>query len=181
MAKRHPLTPTLSPEYGGEGAGQVHSLSLWERVGVRACAVLLLATLSLVAIAKDAPPAAADPALEARMLRIANELRCLVCQNETIAASNADLAVDLREQVRELLRKGQSDKQILEYMTDRYGDFVLYRPPLKGTTLLLWFGPALLLAGGAAILVTVLRRRSRMGDENFEPDELDVAEQESRR
>jgi cytochrome c-type biogenesis protein CcmH len=141
----------------------------------------LLATLSLVAIAKDAPPAAADPVLEARMLRIATELRCLVCQNQTIADSNADLAVDLREQVRELLRKGQTDKQILSYMTDRYGDFVLYRPPMKGATLLLWFGPALLLAAGAVILVLVLRRRARMGDENFEPDELDVAEQESRR
>ena len=143
--------------------------------------VLLIAAIPLLSSAKDAPLAAADPVLEARMLRITNELRCLVCQNETIASSNADLAVDLREQVRELLRKGQSDKQILNYMTDRYGDFVLYRPPMKGTTLLLWFGPALLLAGGVVILVTVLRRRSRMGDENFEPDELDVAEQETRR
>jgi cytochrome c-type biogenesis protein CcmH len=135
--------------------------------------LLLLALMPLGAQAKDAPPAAADPALEARMLSIAEELRCLVCQNETIASSNADLAVDLREQVRGMLRKGESEQQILKYMTERYGDFVLYRPPVKGTTLLLWFGPAALLVGGLAFLVMLLRKRSRLGDDQFEPDELD--------
>jgi cytochrome c-type biogenesis protein CcmH len=123
--------------------------------------------------AKDAPPAAADPVLEARMLRIANELRCLVCQNQTIADSHADLAVDLREQLRTLLRRGDSDEQILRYMTERYGDFVLYRPPVKSTTWLLWFGPGVLLVGGVAALIVVLRRRQRMGDERFEPDAAD--------
>ena len=137
---------------------------------------LLMGLMVLGASAKEAAPAAADPVLEARMVRIAAELRCLVCQNQTIADSNADLAVDLREQVRGLLRQGQSDEQILKYMTDRYGDFVLYRPPVKGTTLLLWFGPAVLLVGGLATLVIVLRRRSRMSDDRFEPDELDTAE-----
>ena len=107
------------------------------------------------------------------MLRIANELRCLVCQNQTIADSHADLAVDLREQLRTLLRRGDSDEQILRYMTERYGDFVLYRPPVKSTTWLLWFGPGVLLVGGVAALIVVLRRRQRMGDERFEPDAAD--------
>jgi cytochrome c-type biogenesis protein CcmH len=137
---------------------------------------LLLCVLSLGASAKEAPAAPADPAIEARMLEIAQELRCLVCQNQTIADSNADLAVDLREQVRAMLRAGQSDAQILAFMTERYGDFVLYRPPVKGTTLLLWFGPAVLALGGLTALALLLRRRSRMGDDRFELDELDAAE-----
>ncbi len=174
-----PLTPTLSPVYLGEGAKHSlpYSLSrLRKRAGVRVMACALLLATSLTTAAKDAPPAAADPVIEARMLRIAIELRCLVCQNQTIADSNAELAVDLREQVRGMLRQGASDEQILKYMTDRYGDFVLYRPPVKGTTLLLWFGPAALLVGGLATLVIVLRRRARWGDDRFEPDELDRAE-----
>jgi cytochrome c-type biogenesis protein CcmH len=117
-----------------------------------------------------AAPSAADPALEARMLRIAAELRCLVCQNQTIADSNASLAVDLRRETRELLKQGKSEAEVIDYMTARYGDFVLYRPPLKGATALLWFGPALLLVGGASVLVLVLRRRSRLGADAFEPD-----------
>ena len=139
----------------------------------RMCTWLLLAMVSLGAIAKDAPSAATDPVVEARMLRIASELRCLVCQNQTIADSHAGLAEDLREEVRIMLRKGQSDEQIVKYMTDRYGDFVLYRPPVKATTMLLWFGPAALLLGGSTALLIVLRRRSRMSDDHFEPDEPD--------
>ena len=146
----------------------------------RMCAWLLLAMLSLAAFAKDAPSAATDPVVEARMLRITGELRCLVCQNQTIADSHAGLAEDLREEVRIMLRKGESDEQIVKYMTDRYGDFVLYRPPVKATTMLLWFGPAVLLLGGTAALVIVLRRRSRMPDDHFEPDELDAVEPDVR-
>ena len=123
--------------------------------------------------ARDAPPAAEDPATEARMTRIAAELRCLVCQNQTIADSNAPLAQDLRQQVREMIHRGDSDSQIVDYMTARYGDFVLYRPPLRGSTALLWFGPAALLAGGLAVLVVVLRRRSRLAADRFEPDKAD--------
>ena len=143
--------------------------------------LVLGAWLLLVSIAsaKEAVPASADPVLEARMLRIAAELRCLVCQNQTIADSHADLAQDLRRQVREMLARGDSDQQITDYMTARYGDFVLYRPPLKATTAVLWFGPGLLLVGGLVTLVLVLRRRNRMSADRFDPDEPD-AEQPAR-
>jgi cytochrome c-type biogenesis protein CcmH len=133
-----------------------------------------LVLLPLIGSAKDATPAADDPVLEARMLRIAAELRCLVCQNQTIADSHADLAQDLRRQVREMLQRGDSDQQITDFMTARYGDFVLYRPPVKATTVLLWFGPALLLVGGLAALGTVLWRRSRMSADRFDADEPDA-------
>lgn len=114
-----------------------------------------------------------DPALEARVQRISAELRCLVCQNQTIADSNADLAVDLRRQVRLMLQQGQSEQQIIDFMTARYGDFVLYRPPVKSTTALLWFGPAALLVLGVAVLLITLRRRSRLPADRFEPDPSD--------
>jgi cytochrome c-type biogenesis protein CcmH len=139
------------------------------------CTALLLCTFLLASIgvarAGEAAPASDDPALEARVMEVAAELRCLVCQNQTIADSHADLAVDLRNQVREMLRRGESREQIVAYMTARYGDFVRYRPALKETTALLWFGPGLLLVGGLVVLVVVLRRRARLPDESFEPDE----------
>lgn len=116
---------------------------------------------SLFVQAKVAPNTSADPALEARMMVIAEELRCLVCQNETIAASHADLAIDLKNQIRIKLTQGQSQKQILNFMVERYGDFVLYRPPLKTTTVLLWLGPFTLLAIAAMMLVLNVRRRRR--------------------
>ena len=133
----------------------------------------LLCAACSPAWAKEATPVAADPALEARMMSLAVELRCLVCQNQTIADSNAGLAVDLRNQVRDMLRQGQDRDQIVAYMTDRYGDFVLYRPPLKESTALLWFGPAALLLGGLAVLVLVLRRRNRLAPDAFEAEEGD--------
>ena len=126
------------------------------------------------AMAGEALPAVKDPVLEARMVRIASELRCLVCQNQTIADSHADLAVDLRNQVLEQLSAGRTDEQIVDYMTARYGDFVLYRPPLKTTTYILWFGPGVLLVVSLCALFLVLRRRSRLGPEAFEPDEPEV-------
>ena len=136
----------------------------------RAIVAVLFALLAFAVQAKEALPEAADPALEARMTRITAELRCLVCQNQTIADSNAGLAVDLRRETREMLRQGKSDAEIIAYMTARYGDFVLYRPPLKTTTALLWFGPAAMLALGAAVLVLVLRRRTKLAADAFEPD-----------
>ena len=121
--------------------------------------IALLVCASFITDAKIAPNISADPALEARMLVIAEELRCLVCQNETIAASHADLAVDLKNQIRIKLTEGQSQKQILDFMVERYGDFVLYRPPLKTTTVLLWLGPFTLLAVAVLMLVLNVRRR----------------------
>ena len=123
--------------------------------------IVLLICSSFNAQAKVAANTSADPALEARMMVIAEELRCLVCQNETIAASHADLAVDLKTQIRIKLTQGQSQKQILDFMVERYGDFVLYRPPLKTTTVLLWLGPFTLLAIALLMLVLNVRRRRR--------------------
>jgi len=100
-----------------------------------------------------------QPDLDQRVAAIAAELRCLVCQNQSIAESNADLAVDLRRQIREQLKEGRSERDVLDFMVQRYGDFVLYRPPLKGTTLLLWIGPFVLLLAGAAIVVYIARSR----------------------
>lgn len=139
-------------------------------------ALLLAGALAGAARAKDAAPVATDPAVEARMMVIATELRCLVCQNQTIADSHADLAVDLRQQIREMLAKGMTEDEIRRYMTDRYGDFVLYNPPFKATTALLWVGPAVLLAGALAALFIVLRRRQRMSADAFDPDTPDDAE-----
>ena len=104
--------------------------------------------------------AAEDPALDKRVAGLAHELRCLVCQNQTLADSNAPLAVDLRNQIREQLQGGASERDVIDFMVARYGDFVLYRPPFKASTLLLWAGPfLLLLALGACLLVRRLVRR----------------------
>ena len=111
--------------------------------------------------AREAAPTAADVVVEKRMVAISEELRCLVCQNESLAGSQADLAKDLRREIREQIAQGKSDKEILDFMTGRYGDFVRYRPPLKGTTFLLWFGPFLLLVAGIAALAIILRRRGK--------------------
>ena len=128
---------------------------------LRLLALLLLAIATAVAPAKEAAPAAQDPVLEKRVMALAEELRCLVCQNQTLADSNAPLAEDLRNQIRERMREGNSDAQVVDYLVARYGDFVLYRPPLKATTVLLWFGPLLLLAAGFAVLLRrLLLRRS---------------------
>lgn len=108
---------------------------------------------------REAQPLADNPVLEARVMAIAEELRCLVCQNETIAASQADLAVDLRKQIRAKLVQGKSEQEIRDFMVQRYGDFVLYRPPLQASTLLLWGGPFLLLAAAVAAMAVQIRRR----------------------
>jgi cytochrome c-type biogenesis protein CcmH len=119
----------------------------------RAFAFLFLSFFSVCVVGKE------DPVLEKRVMALAAELRCLVCQNQTLADSHADLAVDLRNSIREQMERGASDKEIVGFMTARYGDFILYRPPLKAATLLLWLGPFLLLALGAALLVRRIRRR----------------------
>jgi cytochrome c-type biogenesis protein CcmH len=96
--------------------------------------------------------------VEARLVTISDELRCLVCQNESLSGSRADLALDLRRELRELIRQGQSDEQIKAFMVARYGDFILYRPPVKSTTWLLWAGPFVMLLLGLLVLLRVIRR-----------------------
>jgi cytochrome c-type biogenesis protein CcmH len=119
---------------------------------------------SQVAFAIDTAPAFEDPAMQARYERLSRELRCLVCRSETIADSNAQLASDLRRQLRELMAAGKTDKEILQYMTDRYGDYVLYNPPVVPRTWLLWAAPALLVIGGAIAAAIVIVRKSRLPD-----------------
>lgn len=124
--------------------------------------ILLLCFLPLMSYAGEAQDMAKDPVLEKRMVVLAGELRCMVCQNESLASSHAPLAEDLRREVRELMQKGMSDQEIKDYLVARYGDFVLYKPPVKGSTLVLWLGPFALLLGGLGVLVYQLRKRRKM-------------------
>ena len=129
----------------------------------RALLVLtLLSSLPFSALAQQAKPLAEDPELEKRVMALSQELRCLVCQNETLADSRADLAIDLRRQIREQMKAGKSDKEIVAFLTERYGDFVLYNPRVTPRTYLLWFGPFILLAGGLTVLYRVVRRRREL-------------------
>src|SRR5437870_11994595 len=140
--------------------------------------LMLLSCLAFTAGAKEAQPDAADPQLEKRVMKLSQELRCLVCQNETLADSRADLAEDLRKQIREQMKAGKSDKEIIAYLTDRYGDFVLYKPPVKATTYLLWFGPFAFLIGGTILLYRfVKRRRELIHEEPLTADERKQAEE----
>jgi cytochrome c-type biogenesis protein CcmH len=127
---------------------------------MRILTLLLLALLlAPAAWAKDAAPLAEDEAVEKRLTDIAEELRCLVCQNESLAGSRADLAQDLRREVRSLIKSGKSDQEVKDFLVSRYGDFVLYRPPVKPTTWLLWIGPFILLIVAVGVLISYLRRR----------------------
>lgn len=128
---------------------------------MRLAASIIGLLLALQALAVDTGQAFDDPAQQARYERLIKDLRCLVCQNQSIADSNATLASDLRREVRDMMVEGRSDEEIRTFMTERYGDFVLYRPPVKPRTWLLWAAPALLLAGGIAIVVLVIARRAR--------------------
>ena len=135
----------------------------------RAWAVFSLCTALSVAggtaLAGEARPLADDPMLERRVTALAEELRCLVCQNQTLADSHAALAMDMKSQIRDQLKAGRNDQQVRDYMVDRFGDFVLYRPPVKATTVLLWVGPFALLMGAAFALRRALRRlRDAVGD-----------------
>jgi len=145
---------------------------------IRIAALLAMLAVAGVLGAKEAVPLGDDPKVEARLTAIAEELRCLVCQNESLIASRADLAMDLKRQVREQIKAGRSDAEIRDYMVQRYGDFVLYRPPVKSSTLPLWLGPfALLIAGFCAIWIFVRRRRAApqpalTGEQEARADEL---------
>ncbi len=130
---------------------------------IRAVMLLLIAAAPLFVQAKEAAPTDLDPVAKARAVALAAELRCLVCQNQTIADSNAELAVDLRREINVQIAAGKTDTDIIDFMVTRYGDFVLYRPPLKSATVLLWFGPGLFILGGIAVLVRMIRaRRARL-------------------
>lgn len=128
-------------------------------------AILFACVLGFPAWADETAAVAQDEQVERRLTAIASELRCLVCQNESIAGSRADLAVDLRRQIHEQIQAGRSDDQIMAYMVERYGDFVRYRPPFKATTLVLWIGPAFLAIAGLVALSLYLRRRGRRMDD----------------
>jgi cytochrome c-type biogenesis protein CcmH len=127
-------------------------------------ALFLALQCALTSYAGDATPLAEDPVVEQRLVTIAEELRCLVCQNESLAGSRADLANDLRREVRTLIRSGKSDAEIKEFLVSRYGDFVLYRPPVKPTTWLLWFGPLALLFAAIWVLIKIIRRSQNQTD-----------------
>jgi cytochrome c-type biogenesis protein CcmH len=163
----------------------------WVRGGLRHALLAAVfgctALLSMPASAQPAQPAADpglaatvadDPALESDVLELSHKLRCLVCQNQSIAESNAPLAVDLRNQVREQLAAGNSKAEVVDYLVARYGDFVLYEPPFKATTVVLWAGPAVLLFGGAGWLAFRLRRRA---DEAIAEEGLSDAERDRAR
>jgi cytochrome c-type biogenesis protein CcmH len=142
---------------------------------MRGAIPLLVALFTGIAIAQ----APAGPDLDARLKRLETELRCLVCQNQTLADSNAPLAEDLRKEVRALAVAGKTDAEIKQYLVARYGDFVLYQPPLQRNTWLLWIGPFALLAGGAAIWYAIVRRRKRGGDDDDEPPSSGTSPEEA--
>jgi cytochrome c-type biogenesis protein CcmH len=123
-------------------------------------AIALTCAMNL-GLAKDAVPLADDPATEQRLIAISEEMRCLVCQNESLAGSRSDLANDLRREIRILINEGKTDEQIRSFMVERYGDFVLYRPPVKPITWFLWIGPFVILLAGIVGLMVYLRRRNQ--------------------
>jgi cytochrome c-type biogenesis protein CcmH len=128
----------------------------------------MLALCPAAPIAIAAAPsneAMADPVLEQRVQALSEQLRCLVCQNQSLADSHAPLAVDLKNQVREQVRAGRADAEVIDFMTQRYGDFVLYRPPFKATTALLWLGPALMAGVGLVVGARAVKRQARPKDE----------------
>jgi len=134
--------------------------------------IVLALWLPFAAMAGEAKPVAEDPVLEQRMIALSEDLRCLVCQNESLAGSRAELAEDLRQEIREQMRAGKSDKQVIDYLTQRYGDFVLYKPPVKPLTWLLWFGPFALLIGAVGGLYAYIKRRvNRLADEPLSEEE----------
>ncbi len=142
------------------------------------CFILfLLVIIPSLAWSKEAVPVAEDPEVEKRMLALTMDLRCLVCQNESIADSRADFSNDIRREIREQIKANKTDPEIVQFLVDRYGDFVLYNPPVKPTTVLLWFGPvALFLVGFGALIVYLKRRRQQIEDVPLSEAQLKKAE-----
>lgn len=160
---------TLPPS----SALRIHLVLIWL---CAICLALLLMVHTSLSHAQLAKPVAEDPVLEKKVITLSNELRCLVCQNQTIADSNAELAVDLRNQVRKQLSEGKSDREILDYMVQRYGEFVLYRPPFNYKTILLWAGPFLLLLIAMFMLIQQIRSRHKhLASEEFDQTDLSRA------
>lgn len=144
-------------------------MKLWLSLGL-----VLSLLFGAISYAGEASPLADDPVVEQRLIAISEELRCLVCQNESLAGSRADLALDLRREIRTMIRDNKTDAQIMEFMVARYGDFVRYRPPVKPLTWLLWFGPFLLLIGAVVVLV----RTVRSNQSSVVPDRLSSTQRE---
>lgn len=141
-----------------------------------------LLAITLPALANEAAPKAAlpnaeDPVIEQRLVNLAEDLRCLVCQNESLAGSHAELAEDLRREIRTQMKAGKDDREVIAYLTERYGDFVLYRPPFKPVTYLLWLGPLLFLGIGGGAWVMTLRRRRAVQDIPVDEKKLAAAAQ----
>jgi cytochrome c-type biogenesis protein CcmH len=130
-----------------------------KRVILNAVLMLSMVLFAAASNGREAVPMAQDPKLEARLDELSHELRCMVCQNESLASSRAELADDLRTEVRELLRSGKSDQEVKDFLVSRYGDFVLYNPEVKPLTWVLWFGPFVLLGVAAIFLGVYLRQR----------------------
>lgn len=156
----------------------MHRLNFFSLMAVFFLIAIMSPQISF-AIGKEAPLLAEDPVIEARMLRLSEDLRCLVCQNESIAESRADFSNDLRREIREQIKANKTDEEILEFMVERYGDFVLYDPPLKTTTFFLWFGPLFLLIIGATALMFILKRRRAQIEEVPELSETERKQAEA--
>lgn len=174
MSREQQTTPSLKETEGSQARSR-RSVRRCMPGLMFLCGVLLC--FALVGVAKDAQPTE-DPRFEQRIKALNKQLRCLVCQNETLADSQADLAEDLRRQVREQMKAGKSDQEIIAFLTQRYGDFVLYNPPIKASTYLLWFGPfALLLAGTFLLYRYVKRRRDLILEKPLTAEERGRAEE----
>lgn len=132
---------------------------------------MLACLLSFSAWAIDSAPAFDDPQLQARYDKLTQQLRCPQCQNENIADSNAPLAVDLRRELRAQIASGKTDDEVLKFLTDRYGSFILFKPPFEARTWLLWIGPAILLLGGLAIAIRIIMQRAKLPDNNDQTEE----------
>jgi cytochrome c-type biogenesis protein CcmH len=138
--------------------------------------ILLVCLLPSFSYAGEAKDLAEDPVLEKRMVGLAQNLRCLVCQNESLASSHSDLAKDLRQEVRDQMKKGMTDQQIIDYLVSRYGDFVLFDPPMKSYTILLWYGPfALLLIGLVGLVFQLRKRKNTVPESQLSPEEAQRA------
>jgi cytochrome c-type biogenesis protein CcmH len=137
----------------------------------------ILLTLGMPALAGEAAPNAEDPVIEQRMIKLSENLRCLVCQNESLAGSRAELAEDLRREIRAQMKAGKSDREVLDYLTARYGDYVLYQPPFKPVTYLLWLGPLLFLLIGGGVWYAALKKRRALKETPLDEKQLAAAEQ----